>query len=168
MIQFFSGLCLDNIVEGVSTIDQAGRGAFAARPIADGNIIAPAPLLHMMNWEDLNVNESSDRKDILLNYCFGHEMSLMLLCPTTSVTLINHSETPNARIQWASEPEFSDDDWRSASLEELKDEYRSVLMFEVVATRDIEEGEEVSKELLLAGLIRFLSLMHYIRILDIY
>ena len=137
------GLCFDNIVQRESTIPQAGRGAFAARDISEGSLVAPAPLLHFMNWEDLNVSESSERKDILLNYCFGHESSPMLLCPASSVTLINHSKNPNAKIQWAKDPSFRKKDWRSATLDELKNEFSSVLMFEVVATRDISEGEEV-------------------------
>ena len=139
------GYCFDNIVQGESTIPQAGRGAFAARNIRQGSLVAPAPLLHFMNWEDLNVNESSDRKDILLNYCFGHDHSPVLLCPASSVSLINHSNTPNAKIQWAKDPSFQKKDWRSATLDELKDEFSSVLMFEVIAIEDIMKGDEVGK-----------------------
>ena len=38
------GWCIDNIEIGISTIPDAGRGAFARLPLQRGGIVAPAPL----------------------------------------------------------------------------------------------------------------------------
>jgi hypothetical protein len=42
-----NGQCMDNIKDGVSTIPDAGRGAFANRFIPKGGLVAPAPLIHI-------------------------------------------------------------------------------------------------------------------------
>ena len=48
--------------------------------------------------------EVSNRQ-LLINYCFGHRKSEILLCPTTSVALVNHSkEKANAKIRWSDFP----------------------------------------------------------------
>jgi len=138
-----NGYCLDNIVAGRSNIAQAGRGAFAHRSLKEGQVIVPVPLLHFSNEDDLSMHEGNDRKDLLLNYCFGHEKSSLLLCPLTSASLVNHSNSPNAKIVWAEEESFRDYDWRSATIDELHNTYSSVLMFNLIATRDIEKGDEV-------------------------
>ena len=95
---------------------------------------------------------------LILNYCFGHDESTFLLCPSTNAILINHctitqpsvghcdGRGPNAIIQWASWDE-TNDTWLNASLDEIKawtQEGHRGLSFEVTALRDIREGEEVS------------------------
>ena len=42
-----NGKCLDNLRPGVSNIEGAGRGAFATRFIPQGDLVAPAPLIHI-------------------------------------------------------------------------------------------------------------------------
>jgi SET domain. len=51
------GQCLDNLVPQVSTLPHAGRGAFAQRFIGKGQVIVPAPLLQIMDFESLNIYE---------------------------------------------------------------------------------------------------------------
>ena len=86
------GTCMDNIRDGNSNIPHAGRGAFATRLIKKGNIVAPGPLIHVPNKNLLNIpnitlSSSPDtplieqQQQILINYCFGHEDSSLLLCP---------------------------------------------------------------------------------------
>ena len=137
-----NGVCVDNIKLGRSTIEKAGRGAFAKRFIPAGNIIAPIPLLHVLdknvfNLHSWKVNEEGERvldaeiagKQLLVNYCFGHMQSTLLFCQTTNTALINHKnkescsevtcgEQPNARIRW-SEWDPSTKKWLSMSLDEL-------------------------------------------------
>mmetsp|Transcript_17467 Transcript_17467/g.27205 ORF Transcript_17467/g.27205 Transcript_17467/m.27205 type:complete len:1232 (-) Transcript_17467:51-3746(-) len=139
-----NGKCLDNIRPGNSTIKQAGRGAFATRKLKEGSLIAPAPLLHIVDRGSLFSPRSGSQQELLLNYCFGHEHSNLLLCPTTSVSLINHSsERANAEIRWSKTMSSDGKDWRAASLEELADEFSARLMFDVVATKPIRSGEEI-------------------------
>lgn len=121
------GMCLDNILPGPSTIPGAGQGAFAARPLSKGERVVPVPLLHMPD-RSVFVRDSADggggtirTEELLINYCFGHSESTLLLCPVTNSLLINHcsprraggcgggeaidgadiSDTPNAKLQWA-------------------------------------------------------------------
>merc|ERR1739848_74094 len=99
------------------------------RPLSKGTIIIPGPLLSIMNINDLLMyalewNEEKEKMErisddpiglqLLVNYCFGHDDSKLLLCPQSAMTLINHcshrsdyggscqgTDGPNAKIQWA-------------------------------------------------------------------
>jgi hypothetical protein len=155
-----NGMCLENFRPGKSTaIPQAGRGAIAQFPMTKGEIVAPAPLLQIMDKKAL-ITYAKDRqgrwketgKQLLLNYCFGHPQSSLLLCPQTGVVLINHcslrtkecgSKGPNARINWAGNWHASTKKWRKMSLKDMAKETTGGLAFDVVATRDIRPGEEV-------------------------
>lgn len=154
-----NGMCLDNIRAGSSTIKEAGRGAFAQRFLRGGERIAPAPLIHIPNRHVLDmyvvegggaygqpkkVSETKIDKQLLLNYCYGHKNSTMLLFPYSSVVnYINHMrETPNAMIRWSSSP-YHHQDWMNFTVDDMKMESRAGLMMEYVATRDILPGEEI-------------------------
>ena len=52
-----NGQCLDNIRAGISTIHQAGRGAFAKYSIPAGGIVAPVPLLQIFDKSTMNIYE---------------------------------------------------------------------------------------------------------------
>lgn len=152
-----NGLCIDNLVEGPSTIPQAGRGAFSKRAIKEGSVIAPAPLVHVLDKKSLNMYDPHMTEDfqvsdkvvgtqLMLNYCFGHEDSDKLLCPIGAGTsFINHSPTPNAAIRWSSHPSSTlhRNEWLNLTLEQLGDKVDLGLMIEFVALRDIEPGEEI-------------------------
>lgn len=83
----------------------------------------------------------------MLNYCFGHPNSSMLFYPYSSiVNFINHdSIQPNARLKWSESPLHSGREWLNWTLEELKQISlnRTGLLLEIVATRDIQQGEEI-------------------------
>jgi hypothetical protein len=151
------GRCMDNIRPGNSTIEQAGRGAFASRFIPQGGLVAPGPLLHIPNKTVLNIYEpnpiTGERdlnqmygKQLILNYCFGHRKSTLLLCPYTSPSAyINHNrEGANVRVVWAKEgtPNFQHD-WLNDDIDFLKTMEVIGLSIDFVAIRDIQPGEEV-------------------------
>lgn len=170
-----NGICLELIRSGKSTIRQAGRGAFAQTNLKSGSVISPVPLNTItdrstMLMYDLVKNIDTGelvREDgapvgnqLLLNYCFGHRESTLLLCPMTNAVLINHCSTrsmgegdcgkngPNAKIRWGSNTwDGTTSSWLEKSVKEIEEEtalgHRG-LSFEVVATRDIRAGEEVS------------------------
>ena len=143
-----NGFCLDNLRVGLSSISQAGKGAFATRSSDKHKVIAPVPLLPVSR-ETLNMyhfDESGKREDIyshqlLLNYCFGHPNSSILLFPYSSkVQYINHNgNNPNARLRWSTS-ELNNLDMLDWPVKDLK----AGLMLEVVAIRDINVGEEVT------------------------
>jgi hypothetical protein len=151
------GRCMDNIRPGNSTIKQAGRGAFASRFIPKGGLVAPGPLLHIPNKTALNIYKMNphtgerdlsklDGKQLILNYCFGHHKSTLLLCPYTSPSAyINHSsKAPNVKLVWAKEgtPNFQHD-WLIEDINFLKTQEAIGLSVDFVATTDIQPGEEV-------------------------
>lgn len=160
-----NGRCLDDtIASGNSQIPNAGRGAFAKRSIAEGSIITTVPLVQVMDKENLDIDvkfmqeyhqmEVSNRQ-LLINYCFGHRKSEILLCPTTTVALVNHSkEKANAKIRWSDfliASTASDINKRHfppymAPLDEIDPKKLGTdvqLVFDLVATVDIREGDEI-------------------------
>ena len=163
-----NGRCLDNMVMQLSTTPQAGNGAFASRFLSGGSIIVPVPLVLIPNRDTLTIYghtfDEYDQKvrdentvvgtQIILNYCFGHSNSSMLLCPASNAVLINHCSTrqvveggcgtngPNAEYRWASE-------WDPDTQERLQLPLRDLIeigrgpSLEIYATRDITSGEEI-------------------------
>jgi SET domain len=152
-----NGRCLDKIKPKVSTIKDAGMGAFATRHIKQGQIIAPMPLVHLPKsyLELYNVHQSNgtaykEGYQQVFNYVYGHRDSSLVLLPYAPiVNYINHNHNHclvNAKIQWSSlETKYNKyDKWKSRSTKELyENEHYCGLILEVVATRDIQQDEEI-------------------------
>jgi hypothetical protein len=149
-----NGKCLDNIRPGISRIEGAHRGAFATRRINKGDLIAPAPLVHI-HRNHLKLYDSTDVQDnqtkpwydgeqLLLNYVYGHSNSSVLLFPYSPVVnYINHDRYGfNAELRW-SDVSHHRPDLMALSPDELMKFNHSGLVMEFVATRDIEAGDEV-------------------------
>lgn len=158
------GVCADTIREGPS--DVAVRGAIATRFLPKDSIVAPFPLIHIPHKRRLrlqyktnpltasNNNNSSDTTNDpplqpyqqLINYCMGHTATTMILCPYSTLTaLINHHSTEaNTKLRWA-DPSRSNHhpDWLDKSVSQIQKETSAGLAMELVATRDIQPGEEV-------------------------
>jgi len=179
-----TGICLDHIVagksqaeleldnvsrfakQGDSNVDKmtVGRGAIAARFLAKGELIVPVPFLHLLDRSlfERDADEEMSFTELILNYCFGHSESTLVMCPVTNAVLVNHcsdrngrfscgndGKGPNAEYRWA-----SDSDWDRKTKETLamtlddlaganhKQQHRMMSM-EIVAKRDIQEGEEI-------------------------
>lgn len=150
-----NGMCIENLVPRKSTIKQAGQGAFAQWTLRKGDIVVPAPLLHILDRDVLDMyNEDGDKigKQLLLNYCFGHHDTSLLVCPDTNAILINHCSSrqercgpqgPNAKVQWSSGWDKDSDRWLGMSIDDISKQAGRGLAMEIVATRDIQPGEEV-------------------------
>lgn len=151
------GTCADHIQARQSTIRQAGRGGFASRNLPAGTIVSHLPLLHITDRGRLSMyslrNDEPDSNSmqlsgyqLLLNYCFGHGESTLLLCPYgTMADYVNHnSSKANVKIRWAN-PKLGKHtpSMLNKSLEALESDYTVNLAFEMVALRDINEGEEL-------------------------
>ncbi|KAL9179375.1 hypothetical protein ACHAXT_008665 [Thalassiosira profunda] len=141
------GYCLDNVVSGPSLIEGAGRGAFATRDLAEGTTIAPVPVLALSRSSLEMSYEKADgttlvRPQLLLNYCFGHANSSLLLYPYShGVNYINHDldSTPNAKLRWSKQSEA----YFQKPFAELQQSSDTQLMLELVAIRPISKGEEI-------------------------
>jgi hypothetical protein len=157
-----NGQCMDNIKSGISEFPDVGRGAFANRFIPKGGLVAPAPVVHIPDYDVLKMYEPIDspRNDkghysinpnmegplhyqLLLNYCFGHEESTLLLCPYGLLTaLINHSsKNANTKLIWSDNMRHKE--WLQKPIEDFGDDFISGLQLDFVATRHIKEGEEI-------------------------
>ena len=191
------GVCLDHIVSKTSTLPHAGRGAFAQRLIPKGSVIVPVPLLQVPNFHELfmydlkaavdgtlasrslpvedatsfaskeNGDEHWIGAQMLMNYCFSHFETPLLLCPQTSAILVNHCSTrtsyggdcarynshvdesqrgPNAMVRWATTWDPDTEEWLKLSFQDIETktlEGKRGLSMEYVATRDIFPGDEV-------------------------
>lgn len=150
-----NGFCLDNMMIERSINPQAGKGAFAQRSMVKGEVIVPAPMLLIKDRDALRIPAfEGERMQLLVNYCFGHDDSSLLLCPYSNALLLNHcsdrrpnlhpcgiNRGPNAEYRWSKEQNSS---WLDKSLEELKQiKERIPLSLDIIATRDIEPGEEL-------------------------
>lgn len=115
-------------------------GAFAMKEVQKGETVVPFPVLpvrrDVLDYE----GNKSNKKQLLLNYCFGHPQSSMLLFPySSSINFINHSDTPNSYVTWSSSSMSNNDNFNS----DVNDVSTGLIM-EVVALRDIPAGEEVT------------------------
>lgn len=157
-----NGVCLEQLVPKKSTLPDAGFGGFAQFGVRKGDIVVPAPVLHVVDKEvmtiyeaGVNASEDPDRYSIgtqvMLNYCFGHPESSMLMCPMTGAVLINHCsmrtkecgpDGPNAEVRWSSGWDPTSVAWRSKTFEEIDEHKGRILSFEIVARRNISPGEE--------------------------
>lgn len=162
------GYCLDTLQMKESKIPYAGRGAFAKRKFHRGEIITLTPMLHIANKDLLNMynietvidpvtgQKSNDYRkqggiigqQILLNYCFGHPESTLLLFPLGShVGLINHQTTPNAFITWSRVKDnglSNQHKYQDYTVKQLIEVNKVVIVMKVVALKDIEPDEEIT------------------------
>jgi hypothetical protein len=137
-----------------STIPQAGMGAFSTRHIPKGDVVAPAPLVHIRR-EHMEIYDSRDvdnpkskiwfdGRQLILNYCYGHPNSSILLFPYAPVTnYINHGkEDANVGLRWSTLPNHRSH-WFNRSVDDLMTEDHAGLIMEYVALRDIKPNEEI-------------------------
>jgi len=160
-----NGLCMDNIVPRESTIEGAGMGLFATRKLNENSFVAPLPLIQILNISDLDmifnksdisdeqINNSNDTdanitsvgKQLLLNYCYSHRYSSILLCPYGAmVNYINHSnKKPNISLRWSNYTGSKYEEMSQKSIDEFPRLKSAGLMLEFWSTREIQEGEEL-------------------------
>jgi hypothetical protein len=153
------GRCLDNIDHKESTFPNAGRGAFATRNLPKGSIVTGSPLIHipydtLAHMYDSKIVKNRIERDtskfvgyhLWYNYCLGHKSSTLLLCPYGSgMGYMNHNQTlANIKMQWAPEGIVAhNDSWLDIKPVDMYDVYKPSLGIDYVATRDIQEGEEL-------------------------
>jgi len=170
------GQCLDNLVPDISTLPDAGRGAFAQRFIPKGSLVVPAPVIQIaeasgLNMYDFETNARTGTQ-LVINYCFSHHNTTLLFCPQSNAILINHCSTrnfvsyggdcrrynknedetqrgPNAFVRWATSWNPDTEKYLNVPLKEILDKTRDgkrILTMEIIASRDIHPGDEVSKK----------------------
>jgi hypothetical protein len=151
-------VCLDtNLRLGTSTLAGVGQGLFAKRTLSKGSVITSTPLvpIHRNELNDaVNGNEPSSisQKQLLLNYCFGHPNSDLLLLPYGPMAShLNHGKEPNAVIQWHSakttilprRQQFHHLELLEWTADEVADTHGMGLMMDIVALKTIQPNEEI-------------------------
>jgi hypothetical protein len=163
------GACLDRLVPKPSTVPKGGMGAFAVTSLPRGSIITTSPLLVFQNykksldhqvWNRLTQTYEAKQPHhrqslpLLVNYCWGHVESTILLCPYgTGVAYLNHATTAeqvNVLITWSNRTFFPyiDKNWLQTDPSSWKDDAstkstRFSASFDYVAVKDIQVGEEL-------------------------
>jgi hypothetical protein len=150
-----NGICMDGITVQKSTIEGAGRGAFANRAVQEGEIITSSPTLFFDRSQMEIVKQALDKKEnlkftehvighqLLLNYCYGHENSTVLTLPYgPGINFINHGNTPNAMLKW-SDSLLSNHRLFEKSATDVLEETDVRLLVEIVSLRDLQPGEEI-------------------------
>ena len=126
------GRCCDHIKPGVSTIPQAGRGAFASRDLPKDTVVAYSPLIHVglegeklfnipygskdpeyipeldVDGKEIDDGGGYEMQDLVINYSFRHPESTLTLTPYgCMVNYINHATKgkyePNVKLVWPDE-----------------------------------------------------------------
>jgi hypothetical protein len=136
----------------------------------DGDEFIPRTMVR----EDATWSKSVEQEDelwigaqLLINYCFSHFETPLLLCPQTNAVLVNHCSTrqsyggdcsrynaetdeskrgPNAIVRWATTWDPDTEQWLQYSLKDIEKFTRQGergLSIDYVATRDIFPGDEV-------------------------
>jgi len=156
------GLCLDHIETKASQFVPDQHGAFANHNLKKGQIVAPVPLVQVsrkhLEYQTADYDGGEvwwKGNQLLVNYCFGHPSSSMLLFPySPGVNLINHAggsvtktdrggklPSPNVELRWSNRMK---QELLIESVDQLlKKDKASGLLMELVALRDIQEGEEL-------------------------
>jgi SET domain len=137
------------------------HGAFAKRDLPKGTIITGTPLVHFPNRDVLGMFDPKDSPvgplirdvekgpysyQILINYCFGHPESTILLCPYgAGVNYINANRTKaNVKVQWAQDGNTNhNSSWLDTKPEDMEWVHKTMLAMDYVALRDIKKGEEL-------------------------
>lgn len=152
-------VCVDNLHIDSSNNAGVGQGLFSKERISKGSLITSTPLIpvHRKELDILirrKVPTDINPKQLLLNYCFGHPDSDLLLLPYgPMVNHINHGSKPNAVIRWhilatdnSSEPrrrQFHHPELLQKSADEVADTHGMGLMMDIVALRNIKQNEEI-------------------------
>jgi hypothetical protein len=159
-------VCLDqNLrVDKSSSQDAMGLGVFAKRDLAMGTVLTSTPLVPIHRHEMDIADEGIRDKQLMLNYAYGHPDSDLLLLPNGPVVnyLNHHPDRSNARIRWHTvredhrkdgtegagggldrRQEYHHPELMSVPAELVAKTHGKGLLMDVVATRDIREGEEI-------------------------
>ncbi|CAJ1947767.1 unnamed protein product [Cylindrotheca closterium] len=156
-------MCLDDtlgVAAGTANPDASGKAVYAKRNIKKGEVVFSSPLVPISRTEmeipkEIKKEYEVPDQQLLLNYAFGHPDSDLLLLPYgPTVNYINHhSDFVNVEVRWHTPKEYSKpltkrQEHHHPELLEVPGRMVSQihgkgLMFDYVATKDIQEGHEI-------------------------
>jgi hypothetical protein len=150
-------ICLDDkLVQGRSKIPKIGQGVMAKKALKQDDILMSSPAVPIA--QSLLWNEKRKQHQQLINYCYGHPNSDLLWLPHGSLmNAVNHAPTPeqvNVKVQWHKQPqpvstelsrrqEYHHPELLDLAAERVAFTHGKGLVMDLVALRDIKEGEEL-------------------------
>jgi hypothetical protein len=135
------GQCISDVFVSHSYEPLAGNGLFAGKSFKKGDTVVVDPVLTVptAGWKNI-LNDSE-----FMNYCICKPGSSIALLPLGLISIANHRREQEANVQlkwisWAGSPspQFLD-----TAVDDLVRAKYSVLDAQLVATRVIEDGEEI-------------------------
>jgi hypothetical protein len=135
------GHCLSDVFVGESQYPMAGKGLFAGRQFKAGEIVTISPVVLLPKNEVLETADSS----VLINYVITHPDSDVAIMPIGNAAVINHEdkEYANLKMSWFDSKGDLNEKLAKHPLE-LVAMPNAALDLVYYATKDIEEGEELS------------------------
>ncbi|KAL3940487.1 MAG: hypothetical protein SGBAC_004985 [Bacillariaceae sp.] len=156
-------MCLDDtlgVAGGTANPDASGKAVYAKRKVKKGEVVFSSPVIPIARTEmdipkEIKKEYEVPDKQLLLNYCFGHPDSDLLFLPYgPTINYINHhSDFANVEVRWHTPKEYSKpltkrQEHHHPELMEVPSRmvpeiHGKGLMFDYVATKDIEIGHEI-------------------------
>jgi SET domain len=129
-----------------TTKDISGQyGVYTGRSIPRGSMVTWGSFIPMHRTELHNAQDGSD--ELLLNYCYGHANSSLLLLPLApTANAMNHAAAPkaNVRVQWDRSTVDPEKIFIAPTTKLFQNKEMTVTLNIVyVALRDIKPGEEL-------------------------
>jgi hypothetical protein len=156
------GTCADNIVGQPSLLPHAGMGAFARRALRQDSVVAHLPMVTIADRGRLDmfalhqdsqqawipVNDTAIGIQLLLNYCYGHASSTLLLCPySPMVNYVNHNQSlANVQLAWPARGAMNSHLPHNLNTTVNQIAYAGSAVkigMDLIALRDIQAGEEI-------------------------
>ena len=134
--------CISDVKAELSNLPLAGEGLFAQKSFVKGEIVSISPVLALSTSEWY----VGRMETVLMNYCLTKVGSQVAFLPLGHLATINHASdhTANVAMAWF---EWSPGDLHRSfnmSLSALLSASVASLDVQVMATRDIEVGEEIT------------------------
>jgi hypothetical protein len=140
------GACLDHLQAQPSSVAPHQTGAVLKADrgvIREGQVVAPVPVV-AVSRSHMRLNGTTEHRQLILNYCYGHVDSSVLLFPYSPVVnFVNHGfhGTANVGIRWSRMNNHKKRAWTASRL--LQSGKPQGLVLELYALRDLHPGEEV-------------------------
>lgn len=143
-----SGHCLTDVAVRPSTIPKAGKGLFAVRSFQAGEVVSISPVLVLPK----HVISDMDTNSVLVNYVFSVHGSDVALLPLGRAAMVNNGGDNSSLsvrwYEWETRKVLHGSDMPRAAkeleIDDLEGSPAASLDISFVATRDINQGEELT------------------------
>jgi hypothetical protein len=130
----------------MSSIPEAGRGLFAKRDFAVGELVTVSPVAVL----NKTIVDSWGQRSVFQNYCLWDGEAELVLFPFTKASMINHQPAEDANLEirwfsWLKSDNVSSTQWKIAQMDVQALLQSHVLPVDIAyyATQPIAAGDEL-------------------------